>query len=86
MKLFLFGLDAVGFMGVSIFAATVAAISSLLRLILNVIRIWKKKALQRFRRIKLPTLVSMTRTTKIGSDWIVIRAWKFSFLLGVKGD
>jgi hypothetical protein len=29
-------------------------------------------------------MVSMTRTTKNGSNWIVIRTWKFSFLLGVK--
>lgn len=86
MKLFLFGLDAVGFMGVCTFAATVAVISSSLRLMLNVIRKWKKKALQRFRRIKLPTLVSITRTTKNGSNWLVIRAWKFSFLVGVKGE
>lgn len=84
MKLFLFGLDVVGFMGVCISAATVAAISSSLRLTLNVTRRWKKKALQRFRRIKLPTLVSMTRTTKNGSNWIVVRFWKFSFLVGVK--
>lgn len=86
MRLFLFGLDAVGFMGVCTFAATAAVISSSLRLTLNVIQKWKKKALQRFRRIKFPTLVSMTRTTKNGSNWIVIRAWKFSFLVGIKGD
>jgi hypothetical protein len=31
-------------------------------------------------------MLSMTRTVKNGSNWIVIRFWKFSFLVGVKGE
>jgi hypothetical protein len=38
------------------------------------------------RRLRQTQIVSMTRTSKNGSNWIVIRAWKFSFLVGVKGD
>jgi hypothetical protein len=38
------------------------------------------------RRMCWTEIVSMTKTHKNGSNWIVIRLWKFSFLVGVKGE
>lgn len=84
MRLFLSGLDLIGFMGLSISAALVASVLSLLELTLNASLRWKEQALKALRRARLTEIVSMTRTRKNGSSWIVVRLWRFSFLVGVK--
>lgn len=86
MRLFLSGLDLIGFMGVCTSAALAASVLSLLRLTLNAFLKWKEQISESLRRLHSTQIVSMTRTSKSGSNWIVIRAWKFSFLVGVKGE
>ena len=86
MRLFLSGLDLIGFMGVCTSAALVASVSSLLRLTLSAFLRWKEQLSKKLRRLRQTEMVSMTRTSKNGSNWLVIRAWKFSFLVGVKGE
>lgn len=84
MRLFLSGLDLIGFMGVCTSAALVASVLSLLRLTLSAFLRWKEQSLKALRRLRQTQIVSMTRTSKNGSNWIVVRFWKFSFLVGVK--
>ena len=84
MKLFLSGLDLVGFTALSTSAVVVALVSSLLRLTLSASLRLKEKASENFRRLRSTEIVSVTQAQKNGSNWLIIRLWKFSFLVGVK--
>ena len=86
MKSYLYVFDLIGFTALSISAVLVASTSSLARWTLSASLRWKEQISKSLRRLRQTQIVSMTRTSKNGSNWIVIRAWKFSFLVGVKGD
>ncbi len=84
MKLFLSGLDLIGFTVLSTSAVVVALVSSLLHLTLSASLKLKEKASENFRRLRSAEIVSMTQAQKNGSKWLIVRLWKFSFLVGVK--
>ncbi len=86
MRYLLAGFDLIGFTGLSISAALVASLTSLLRLTLKCFLELKEQASKRLRRLQSTEMVSITRTVKNGSNWIVIRLWRFSFLVGIKGE
>lgn len=86
MRYCLYVFDGIGFAGLCISAALVASLSSLARLMLRYSLQCKEQSLEALRRMCWTEIVSMTKTHKNGSNWIVIRLWKFSFLVGVKGE
>jgi hypothetical protein len=86
MRYLLAGLDLIGFTGLCTSAVLVASLFSFVQLTLRYLLKLKEKTSKTFRRLHSTEMLSMTRTVKNGSNWIVIRFWKFSFLVGVKGE
>lgn len=84
MRFYLSALDLIGFMGVCTSAALVASTLSLLRLTLVAFLRCKEQISKSLRRLQQTQTVSMTRTSKNGSNWIVVRIYGFSFLVGAK--
>lgn len=83
MRLFLLGfVDMIGFVALCTSAVLVSLVLSLFRLSTVVFLAVGEKIWKIFRRLN--QITTMTRTHKNGSNWIVVRIWKFSFLLGVK--
>ena len=83
MKYYLLISEIIGFVAISISAATVSIVSSFLRLIMSYPL---KLAAAILNFIHKFSQQAFTRTNKNGTNWIVIRLGKFSILLGRKND
>jgi len=81
MKYYLFISEIIGFVVISISAATVSIVFSFLQLILKSILKLIAKLYQTITRLTKETI---STATKADTRWIVIRLGKFSILLGRK--
>ena len=83
MKFYLFVSEIIGFVAISISAVTVSLLFSFLRLILRYVL---KLIAMVLNSIHSFSQNAFTRTSKNGTNWLVIRLGKFSILLGRKND
>jgi len=83
MKYYLLISEIIGFVVISMSAATVSIVSSFLQLILRYVL---KLAAAILNSIHSFSQNAFTRTNKNGTNWIVIRLGKFSILLGKKAN
>jgi ABC-type nickel/cobalt efflux system permease component RcnA len=81
MKYFLFVSEIIGFVAISTSAVMVSLAFSFLRLTLSYVLKLIAMVLRFLSALKMKTF---QRTTKGGSDWLVVRIGKFSILLGKK--
>lgn len=83
MKYYLSISEVIGFVAISISAVTASILFSFLRQTVSYILKLTAKILKFFSALKMKMF---QRTTKGGSDWLVVRIGKFSVLLGRKND
>jgi len=83
MKYFLFVSEIIGFVAISTSAVMVSLAFSFLRLTLSYALKLIAMALKSIHSFSQNVF---TRTTKNGTNWLVIRLGKFSILLGRKND
>lgn len=78
------GLDLIGFVALCTSSVAVSSVSSLLRWMgIRSIR-QSQQALEALQDMNKRGIVSISKAEKNGSNWIVVRVWKLSLLVGVR--
>ena len=84
IRFLLIGIEAIGFVALSVLASTVCSTLLLIKwIVLSSLRLIVK-AWKVLRSAKPRTWIQISTITKNETDWIVIKVFQFSILLGAK--
>jgi len=84
IRLVLIGLETIGFVALSTLASTVCLLCLSAKWMLVLFLRWIVKSWKVLRSVKPATWIQISTITKNQTDWIVIKVFQFSILLGAK--